>query len=132
MRRPQRREEVAMSDRKARIARSHWRGAIALGAAAIALGGALPARAKEAAQKPKPAPQKHYPTPEAAADALAAAIAAQGNAALLEVLGPKAKPIIDSGDPVADANARKRFEEAWAAAHAIQAEGDAKATLDVG
>ena len=106
--------------------------AIALGAAAIALGGALPARAKEAAQKPRPAPQKHYPTPEAAADALAAAIAAQGNAALLEVLGPKAKPIIDSGDPVADANARKRFEEAWAAAHAIQAEGDAKATLDVG
>ena len=130
--------------RKARFVGALRRCGIALAAAAFAASASAPARAadtqkpaqkttQKTAQKAAPkATQKTYATPEAAADALAAAISAEGNAALLEVLGPKAKPIVDSGDPVADANARKRFEEAWAQAHAIETEGDAKATLDVG
>jgi hypothetical protein len=136
MSQPERREGEAMQDRNARIARSLWRGVIALVAAALAASAAASARAatpEKPTQKATPkTTQKSYATPEAAADALAAAISAQGNAALLEVLGPKAKPIIDSGDTVADANARERFEKAWTEAHAIETEGDAKATLDVG
>jgi len=117
-----------MRERNSSRAAGLLRLAAGLALAAVAGPGAVsPASAKTAA----PA-QQHFATPEAAADALAAAIAAPGNAPLLAILGPKGKPIIDSGDAVADANARKRFGEGWAAFHVVNMEGDARAVLDIG
>src|SRR5262249_12132114 len=75
--------------------------------------------------------QQHFATPEAAVQALVAALAAQetkGTSELIAILGPKGKPIVDSGDPVADANARQRFGEAYAQFHVIQESGDRRAT----
>lgn len=66
------------------------------------------AATKAATPASKPA-QKHFETPEAATDALVAAARASDPAALLAVLGREAKPIISSGDEVADENARERF-----------------------
>ena len=115
-----------MRDRNASIAVGLHRLAVGLAvAAAVAAGGSRPLFAAETRQK-------HFATPEAAADALAAAVAAKGNAALIEILGPKGKPIVDSGDPVADASARERFEQAYAESHSIEKSGEEHATLDVG
>jgi len=114
-----------MPQRRTGVARG-GRAALALvGAALATVLAAPPSRAATPAQKT-------FPTAEAAADALAAAIAAPGNQALIAILGPKGKPIVDSGDPVADANARKRFGDAWAELHEIDVSGEARATLDVG
>jgi hypothetical protein len=53
--------------------------------------------------------QQHFPSPEAAVQAIEAAARAAGPEALVAVLGPEGEEIASSGDPVADAAARKRF-----------------------
>ena len=53
--------------------------------------------------------QYAYASPEEAARALKAAVESGDRAALLEILGPEAKDILDSGDAVADENSRKLF-----------------------
>jgi len=76
--------------------------------------------------------QQFFPSPEAAANALATAAKAADIRALLRVLGPDGDDVISSGDPVADANNRKLFVEAYDAKHAIAKDGDDKATLVLG
>jgi len=78
------------------------------------------------------AAHRMFDTPEQAADALAAAAAADDAAAVTALFGPDAAEIADSGDPVMDAVARKKFAEAYAAKHALVADGDDKRTLVVG
>lgn len=53
--------------------------------------------------------QRSYPTPDEAVDALLTAVQSADTDAVLRVLGGEAKPLIESGDPVADANSRKAF-----------------------
>ena len=76
--------------------------------------------------------QERFQTPEAAVDALVAAAKAADANALLRVLGPDGRDIISSGDPVDDANTRKRFVEAYDAKHQISKEGDDKVILELG
>jgi hypothetical protein len=76
--------------------------------------------------------QQLFPTPEAAGDALVTAAKAADARALLQVLGPDGDDIIASGDPVADANTRMRFIEAYDAKHGIEKTSDDKATLVIG
>jgi len=76
--------------------------------------------------------QERFQTPEAAVDALVGAAKAADANALLRVLGPDGRDIISSGDPVDDANSRKRFVEAYDAKHQISKEGDDKAILELG
>jgi hypothetical protein len=76
--------------------------------------------------------QQFFQTPEAAADALATAAKAADARALLRVLGSDGGDIISSGDPVADANNRKWFVEAYDAKHVITKDGEDKATLVLG
>ncbi|MCA1395814.1 DUF2950 domain-containing protein [Bradyrhizobium sp. BRP56] len=91
-------------------------------AAAIALALLLsPARA-----------QQGFPNPEDAASALATAVKAGTSRAMLKVLGRDAADIIESGDDVADANARESFLSAYDAKHSIKADGNKKATLILG
>src|ERR1051325_111153 len=76
--------------------------------------------------------QQSFKTPDAAADALANAARAKDRAALLAVLGKDGAEIASSGDPVADADIRQKFVDAYDAKHEIKTDGDAKATLIIG
>lgn len=63
--------------------------------------------------------QKTFPTPEAAVTALVDAVKANDLKVLLEILGGDAKPLLDSGDPVADEAMRAKFVASYDEAHAI-------------
>lgn len=75
---------------------------------------------------------KTFDTPEAAVQALIEAAKAEGNGPLLKLLGKDAKPLIDSGDPVADKNAREAFVAHYEAANSIDKSEADFATLEVG
>jgi hypothetical protein len=78
-----------------------------------------------------PAAQKTFKTPEAAVQALIKA-AAKDSQAVLGVLGPAAKQLVESGDPVADKNARTTFLAGYTAKHSLEKSGPDKMTLNVG
>jgi hypothetical protein len=76
--------------------------------------------------------QQSFSTPEDAAAALAAAVKTGTKRAILKVLGSGAEDIVESGDDVADAEARQRLLAAYDAQHSIKAEGNKKAALILG
>jgi hypothetical protein len=76
--------------------------------------------------------QEAFQTSEAAVEALVTAAKAADARALLRVLGPDGEDIIVSGDPIADANTRKSFVEAYDVKHQSIKQGDDKATLELG
>jgi len=88
--------------------------------------GPLPSRAAA-----EPA-QKVFASPEEGFSALVAAARAADQPALLGILGAKAKPILESGDPAADRAGLERFVASYDAAHAIQNPSDARAELVTG
>jgi len=73
-----------------------------------------------------------FSTPEEAARALADACKAADSKALLEVLGSGAKPIITSGDPVADRKAREHFVQEYEEANSLTKTGDAAMVIQIG
>jgi hypothetical protein len=77
-------------------------------------------------------PQKDFESAEAAAGALAAAVQSDDSGALLEVLGPQAESVLNSGDPVQDKNSRERFLRAYTDAHSLRADAAGMSTLEVG
>jgi len=76
--------------------------------------------------------QKTFATPEEAAAALVAAIKAGDKKANLAILGSEAKPVLESGDAVADKAAGARFVRAYEEANKLEKSGDAKAVLVIG
>ena len=62
---------------------------------------------------------KAFATPRAAAAALAAAWASGRRADLLAIFGPAGDKLVNSGDPVAERDARQGFAKAYAQAHRI-------------
>ena len=76
--------------------------------------------------------QERFSTPKEAVEALVAATKTGDQGAILKVLGPEGKPIVSSGDPVADSNIREDFISAYDAKHAIEMEGDGTQTLIIG
>jgi len=74
------------------------------------------------------AQQKIFPSPEAAMNAFGDAIATSDEDALKALLGADFRTFI----PPAGAEIRYRFLAAWAKAHAIKPEGDAKALVAAG
>jgi hypothetical protein len=76
--------------------------------------------------------QQAYPSPEDAAAALAAAVKVGTTSGILKILGKDGQDIVESGDDVADAEARQRFLSAYDAKHSVKAEGNKKATLILG
>src|SRR5512139_1933436 len=107
--------------------------ALALPAGALAQAAAetKPAKPAAAATK-KAAAQRTFASPEEAAKALFEAVKAADPKALIEIVGPKSKSWIFSGDNVKDAEDWKRFAAAYEEKNAIVKEGDAKAVLNVG
>jgi hypothetical protein len=76
--------------------------------------------------------QRTFASAEEAANALAGAVRKHDRAAILAVLGPGSEKWIASGDAVADRAAGEQFAAAFDQKHAIQPDGDAKATLAIG
>ena len=75
--------------------------------------------------------QQSFTNPDDAASALAAAVKSGAKQDMLKVLGADGEDIIDSGDDVADADARGKFVAAYDARHSVKVDGK-KATLIIG
>ena len=75
--------------------------------------------------------QQSFSNPDDAASALAAAVKSGVKQDMLKVLGADGEDIIDSGDDVADADARGKFVSAYDARHSVKVDGK-KATLIIG
>ncbi|MGH8064097.1 MAG: DUF2950 domain-containing protein [Candidatus Entotheonellia bacterium] len=76
--------------------------------------------------------QKRFPSAEDGVQALIAALKAGDVKAMLDVLGPTARPLITSGDPVADRYDRERAVEEYEESHSLVMSGETRAVLQVG
>lgn len=76
--------------------------------------------------------QQAFATPEEAVQAFVAAVKANDTQALLAVLGSSARPLINSGDPVADRASREHFLRSYDEANSLVKSGDDKAVLQTG
>lgn len=81
---------------------------------------------------PAASAQQSFKSPDDAAAALAAAAKSGVTKDILEVLGPEAAEIVDSGDSVEDADTRQRFVDAYEAKHSISMQANKKAILMLG
>lgn len=95
----------------------------------VAIVASLPLPASKAAVSGEEAT---YNTPQQAVQALLAAVRANGPGQLLTVLGPKGRPLVYSGDPVADRNGREKFVDAYDKAHRIERQGPTRAVIVIG
>lgn len=89
-------------------------------------------KSSAAMQKAAAPKQRTYASPEEAVKELMAAAKAGDSKAMLAILGAGAKPIVSSGDAVADRNGRERFVKSYEEASKIERANDAKAMLTTG
>jgi len=73
-----------------------------------------------------------FASPEEAFGKFADAVKANDSAGILKVLGPDAKGLVGSGDPVEDKTAREKFTAEYAEANKIVKKGDTQAVLVIG
>jgi hypothetical protein len=76
--------------------------------------------------------QKTFPTAEAASHALVAALQANDEKALIEILGRDGKQIVSSGDEAEDAESRANFVRRFKQMHRFVDEPNATTTLYIG
>lgn len=81
---------------------------------------------------PTIAHERVFQTPEAAVDALVTAARNEQREELVQILGPKGKKLVYSGDKVADQNGRSRFAASFDAEHSLEQQKDGSYTLIVG
>lgn len=105
---------------------------ICLLALSFASAGIIPAVVAAPANVAPAAPQESFASPEDAVAALIKAVQANDAKELRAILGPNSEQLVASGDPVADANARTRFLEGYAAKHTLAPHGDGQQVLIVG
>lgn len=102
----------------------------------LVAGGSAASAAEPAAQPANsanaPAKQEHFASAEAAASALLAAVKSGESTSMLAVLGPDAKPILESGDAVADRETMQRFVASYEAAHTLHETNARRVDLVVG
>lgn len=79
-----------------------------------------------------PKDQQSFATPEAAVQALVKAAQAKDTKALIKLFGPLGEPLIESGDPVADKNARDNFLARYKAGNSLDKSNPDKVTLEIG
>jgi Protein of unknown function (DUF2950) len=73
-----------------------------------------------------------FTSPEEATKAFIGALRAGDTKALLAILGPDARPLLTSGDDVADREERERFLKAYDEAHRLEPDGDRAVVLHAG
>jgi hypothetical protein len=76
--------------------------------------------------------QKSFPTPEEGVRALIEAAQRHDTPALLAILGPEAKSLVSTGDPVSDRESSERFVKLYEEAHTLVQSGDTKMVLQIG
>jgi len=76
--------------------------------------------------------QQTFASAAEASEALIAALHSDDQQALLKLLGPNAKDIVDSGDETADKNEREQIAEKYKQMHRLVMEPDGMTTLYVG
>jgi len=76
--------------------------------------------------------QKRFASAEEGVQALMTALKANDVKAMLAILGPDARPLIVTGDSVADRRERQRVVREYEEAHSLAMTGEAKAVLQVG
>ena len=79
-----------------------------------------------------PKDQLSFTTPEAAVQALIKAAQTKDTKSLIKLFGPLGEPLIDSGDPVDDKNAREHFLARYKAANSLDKSVPGKVTLEIG
>jgi hypothetical protein len=102
-----------------------WRWVVAVAVAAammlMHMHQGIAADSKSNAKTKAPAAkQKTYAAPEEGVKDLMAAAKAGDSRALLAILGPEAKPILSSGDAVADREGRERFVKSYDEANRLE------------
>lgn len=76
--------------------------------------------------------QQRFKSPDEAAAALIAAVRSDKGSEIISVLGRDARPIVQSGDEVADGKLRAAFLLAYDLRHQVISDGQRKATLTIG
>lgn len=79
-----------------------------------------------------PRHQKSFASPEEAVQALVEAVKAGNMKALAAILGPEGRPLIASGDAVADTQERERFVHIYEQAHKLERPTETKAIVVIG
>ncbi len=105
---------------------------IAMKTLSVALIAAFAVVATNLAVAADKAKQKTFASPEEAAKAAIAAAKAGDSKELTAIFGAGSEKVLQSGDKVADKDARERFVKAADEANALEKSGDAKAVLTVG
>lgn len=101
---------------------------LAIAVVAMLLIGALGSREAVAANRNP----RTFASPEEAVQALVEAAKAGDTKALAAILGPESRPLISSGDTVADKQARERFVQAYEQSNKLERPTDTKAVLVIG
>jgi Protein of unknown function (DUF2950) len=78
------------------------------------------------------APAQTFPTPEAAVQALVDAAKSGDDSKVLAVMGASARPLVESGDAVADRNVHEKFVVLYHEAHTLVTVADDKRVLQIG
>lgn len=76
--------------------------------------------------------QRMFSSPGAAASALVAAVRSNDEKKMLEILGPRAKRVVSSGDAVEDASDHANFVQGYQQMHRLVREPDGTTTLYIG
>jgi DUF2950 family protein len=76
--------------------------------------------------------QQSFPSPEAGVQALLDAAKSNDTKTILQILGPEAKSIVDTGDPAATQASLERFVKSYEEAHTLVPSGDTKVVLQIG
>jgi hypothetical protein len=76
--------------------------------------------------------QKTFSSPEEASKAVVAALQNNDEKAMLEILGPDARQIVSSGDPIEDAESHANFMSKYEEMHRFLKEPDGSVTLYIG
>ena len=76
--------------------------------------------------------QQSFPSPEAGVQALMDAAKSNDTKTMLQILGPEAKSIVDTGDPVANQAGLEGFVKSYEEAHTLVPSGDSKVVLQIG
>jgi len=105
---------------------------VCLLAIGLCAAGMAPALIAASAQTTSGQTQESFASAEDAVAALVKALQGDDTRALRAILGPGSDRLVASGDPVADANGRKRFLSDYAASHALMPQGDGRMVLVIG
>ncbi len=108
------------------------RPAVAWGLAIVAVAALLVGAAGSQAAAAAGPTQMTFASPEEAVKAFVEATKAEDRRRLAAILGPEGRPLIWSGDKVADKEGRERFVRAYEQAHTLERPTDTKAILVIG